>query len=193
MCSKGAGTTAAGEPYLAKFPDSFGNICIHQVAWPAVISRYFHFSNQVDVHNQARQYDLALEKKWVTYDGWFRLYTTIIGMTLVDCWKIEKTRCRIKQKKSITSLEHVDQLGKEMIDTATTIKKSGKKKTCSGTEFYINTNKSYTSLGISEVSGNIETRRHTRCYLSHQLRFIWCSIVGLVERKTTMKCSECGN
>ena len=76
-------------------------ICICQVAQPAVISRYFDRYNQVDVRIQARQYDLALKKKWVTHYGWFCLYKKNIGMTLVDCWKIEKTRCSIKQKKSI--------------------------------------------------------------------------------------------
>ena len=83
-------------------------------------------------------------------------------MTLVDCWKIEKTRCSIKQKKSITILENVDQLGQEMMDTVITIEESGKKKTRSGKEFYININKSDTSLGISSLFGNIETRRHTK-------------------------------
>ena len=78
VCSKGAGTTAAGEPCLVKFPDSFGNVCIRQVARPTITSRYFDYSNQVDVHNQGRQYNLAVEKKWVTHDGWFCLYTSIV-------------------------------------------------------------------------------------------------------------------
>ena len=51
VCSKGAGTTATGEPYLAQFPDSFGNIFIGQVAQPAVISRYFDYSNLVNIHD----------------------------------------------------------------------------------------------------------------------------------------------
>ena len=29
---------------------------------------------------RARQSELALEKKWVTQDGWFRIFTTIVGM-----------------------------------------------------------------------------------------------------------------
>ena len=44
-------------------------VCIHQVARPAVISRYVDYSNQVNIHNQARQYDLTLEEKWVTHYG----------------------------------------------------------------------------------------------------------------------------
>ena len=51
VCSEGAGIIATGESYLAKFQDFFGNVCIYQVVWPAVISRYFDYSHQVDVHN----------------------------------------------------------------------------------------------------------------------------------------------
>ena len=97
LFSKGEEITATGGPYLAKFPDSFGNLCFCQVAQPAVILRYFNYSNQVDVYNQARQYDLVFEMNWVTHYGWFCLYIAIIGMTLVDCWKIGKTMCCIKQ------------------------------------------------------------------------------------------------
>ena len=68
---------------------------------------------------------LLLRKKWVTRDGWFCLYMTIIGIALVNCWKIEKTSCSIKEKKNITLLEYVDQLGQEMIDAAIIIEGSG--------------------------------------------------------------------
>ena len=144
------------------------------------------------MHNQVRQYDLALKKKWVTLDGWFCLFTTIFGIFLVDCWKIEKTRCSIIQKKSKTLLEYVNQLGQEMIDAATIIEESGKKKMHRGREFYINTIKSNTSSGLSSLSGNIGTRRRTRYYLSHQSRYICCVKVDLFERKTRMKRSERG-
>jgi hypothetical protein len=39
----------------------------------------------VDKH--ARQYELRLEKHWVTQNFWFRIVTTIVGMCVVDCWK----------------------------------------------------------------------------------------------------------
>ena len=74
VLTKGAGATTHGEPYEARFPDKFGNVYIRHVARPDIISNYFKFSNVVDVHNQARQYELALETKWVTQDPYFRLY-----------------------------------------------------------------------------------------------------------------------
>ena len=61
ILSKGAGSTLEGEPYEARFPDRFGNVCIRHVARPQVVSNYFKYCNVVDLHNQARQFDLALE------------------------------------------------------------------------------------------------------------------------------------
>ena len=46
----------------ARFPDKYGNVCVRHVMRPDVIANYFRFSNVVDVHNQARQYELALKK-----------------------------------------------------------------------------------------------------------------------------------
>jgi len=62
ILSKGADSTLEGEPYEARFPDRFGNVCIRHVARPQVVSNYFKYCNVVDLHNQARQFDLALEK-----------------------------------------------------------------------------------------------------------------------------------
>ena len=66
----GAGSTEKGEnPYKMKYNDEFGNVCYRDIPRPAVLSRYFLHSNAVDVHNQMRQGNLALEECWVTTDG----------------------------------------------------------------------------------------------------------------------------
>ena len=57
---------------------------IRPVDRPDVLSKFFRDSNCVDKHNQARQSELALEKKWVTNDPYFRLGTTVVGVTTVD-------------------------------------------------------------------------------------------------------------
>ena len=51
-----------------------------------------------------------------------------------------------------------------------------------------------TETNISSISMQHQIQRsHTREYLKKgQLRCIWCSRVNLVEKKTTMKCIECG-
>ena len=53
---------------------------------PEVCSKYFENCNAIDVHNQGRQFELRLEKHWVTQCGFFRLITTLFGMTICDAW-----------------------------------------------------------------------------------------------------------
>jgi len=85
-CTKGAGPTIPGAPYIAKFADQYRNRCTRAVERPVVISRYFHYANRIDMHNQKRQSILDLERTWATNDPWFRICTTIFGMTLVDTY-----------------------------------------------------------------------------------------------------------
>ena len=54
ITTRGAGATRHGEPYEARFPDKFGNICVRHVARPEIISNYFLYSNVVGLHNQGR-------------------------------------------------------------------------------------------------------------------------------------------
>jgi protein-disulfide isomerase len=46
---------------------------------PDAISKFFMHSNVIDKHDQACQFELHLEKCWVTLDPYFRLHTTIFG------------------------------------------------------------------------------------------------------------------
>ena len=39
------------------------------------------------MHNQARQYELRLEKMWVTQCGYFRNITTLFGIVITDAYK----------------------------------------------------------------------------------------------------------
>ena len=90
VATKDAGDTLPGEPYIAKYNDSVGNVCQREVARPAILSNYFKKSNKVDSHNHVRQGIIALEKMWVTHDCWFRLVTTLIGITATDAWKASR-------------------------------------------------------------------------------------------------------
>ena len=42
----------------------------------------------VDKHNQARQYELGLEKKWERRNPYFRSSTTLIGINATNAWKL---------------------------------------------------------------------------------------------------------
>ena len=48
VSTKGAGSSQPGEPYLAKFPDKFGNMCTIEVVRPEIISNYFNKLNMAD-------------------------------------------------------------------------------------------------------------------------------------------------
>ena len=89
LMTKDAGSTKPDplQPYIAKFPDQNGNLRARAVPRCACLSNYFINSNCIDSHNHRHQHELAMEKKWIlrTDDaGWFRITTTVLGMTLVD-------------------------------------------------------------------------------------------------------------
>ena len=180
ILTKGAGSSKHGDPYEARFPDKFGNVCVRHIARPEIISTYFQVSNKVDLHNQARQYELKLEKKWVTTDPYFRLYSTLVGINVIDAWKC--MRSKDKSFRTISSFTNI--LCSDMIEradelVATTVP-----------EVSISTS----SSSLSSVTLGQAQSEHTRVFLKNkkQVRCIWCSRVDLLEKKTTMKCLECG-
>jgi hypothetical protein len=88
VMTENAGSTKPGDPYMMKYTDSYGNLCSQEVEHPAVISEFFRDSNTIDRHNQSRQYDLAIEKSWVTKDCYFRLTCSMIQIHVTDAWKL---------------------------------------------------------------------------------------------------------
>jgi hypothetical protein len=73
-----------------KYTDDWGNVHVRYVYRPENISNFFERSNMVDKHNQVRQFKLALEKRWLTQNPYFRLHITIIGINVVDCYKLSE-------------------------------------------------------------------------------------------------------
>ena len=91
-----AGDTDPGDPYVARFPDEFGNIMTREINRPSLISGYFKDADVVDNHNKSRQGDLALEEHWRTANCWFRLITTFFGITVTDTWNAVRHHCTEK-------------------------------------------------------------------------------------------------
>ena len=85
-----AGTTTPGDPYIAKWPDIFGNLKYRPVLRPDIISIFFKISNMIDSGNQLRQNELELERLWLTKDPWFRIICTIFGVTVTDAFRAVK-------------------------------------------------------------------------------------------------------
>ena len=83
-------SSTPGKSYIAKWPDEHGNIRQRPVPRPEIVGEYFGVSNKIDTHNQLRQNELGLEQLWVTTDPWFRLVTTIVGMTVTDSYQLAR-------------------------------------------------------------------------------------------------------
>jgi hypothetical protein len=88
--TKNAGSSVHGEPYHMKYIDEFGNVHERNVDRPDVISKFYLSSNVIDNHNQMRQDSLALEEKWITHNCYFRLATTLIGISVIDSFLLAK-------------------------------------------------------------------------------------------------------
>jgi len=73
---------------MMKYTDSYGNVCSWEVEHPAVISNFFAESDTIDRHIQSWQYDLAIEKAWITKDCYFWITCLMIRMHVTDSWKL---------------------------------------------------------------------------------------------------------
>ena len=117
LYNHGAGTSKPGKPYEAKWKDRHGNTQTKYVPRPDVISRYFEDSNKIDSHNQSRQSDLHLEKNWISRCGFFRLATTLFGITVVDSWMAYKHHISSRHRHHNIDLNNfVSILCKDMLE-----------------------------------------------------------------------------
>jgi len=119
------GSTTPGTPYEMKFTENFGNIQVRDVDRPAIISKFVQESNCVDKYNQARQSELVLEKKWLTDNAHFRLFTTMIGISATDTWKLAAFHWLLSyiQEKNNTILSFAGILAKQLLTLATQIER----------------------------------------------------------------------
>ena len=88
--TKNAGSTRKGSPYEMKFADSHRNAHARLVDRLSAASEFFQDSSVADRHDQARQCELGLEKKWETRDPYFRLTTAMIGFNAADAWSLSR-------------------------------------------------------------------------------------------------------
>ena len=220
VTTKGAGSTKSGEPYKAKYNDAYGNVLHRDVPRPIVLNRYFSHCNGVDVHNQVRQHNLALEECWVTSDGYFRQWTTFVGITVTDLWYLKmkgskRNRFDLEEEEdSKKIIEFADKVVFSLLEKAQTfkIRDITPTKTC----IIINDQGQNSEIsGISSDGSMKVYKNHTRVFLSRgkrhqnennknlikmcgykkggQARCIWCSRVHNKKNvKTQLLCAECG-
>ena len=118
ISSKGAAHTMPGIPYSAEFIRSTdAHPVVRKVPRPYLASLYFENNNCIDKHNHARQYELAVEKAWVTQDGYFRIFSTILGMCVTDAWKAYKHHLPNKAKdKTVTVKKYANILALSLLN-----------------------------------------------------------------------------
>ena len=79
------GSTAPHQDkYLSHFEDDFGNVTAKEINRPSICNFLYEYLPLIDEHNKQRQNILNLERNWATKDCWFRLLTTMVGMSIVD-------------------------------------------------------------------------------------------------------------
>ena len=87
------GTTVQHEtPYRSNFTDDFGNVTFKDIPRPSIAHFYFELCPLIDNHNKDRQGILGLEDCWPTKNPWFRLVTTLIGMSVVDLHRWDRNK-----------------------------------------------------------------------------------------------------
>ncbi len=95
-CLKFLATETAGSigpspnPYKIRFPDQFGNLVFRNIPRPGIVDNYYRYNNVIDVHNNYRQHNLGLEKKWITFNPMFRWLTTLTALHVTDCYYLAR-------------------------------------------------------------------------------------------------------
>ena len=113
------GHTEKGRPYQAKWIDDSGEKRTKNIHCPDICAKYFEYSNVINTHNHIRQFETALERQWVTQDGYFRTITTILGMTVTDTFKAYRHHLsELHRHKHISTRNFNDMLCHDMLNNA---------------------------------------------------------------------------
>ena len=107
-----------------KYINDNGNVCVHLIDHPDDISHFFKDSNLIGIHNQVHHNELALEKCWVSTDTFLCHVITLIGINMVDCWKLAQYHKEIHQNE-MSIVRFVCVLGKQLSGIGQTITMAG--------------------------------------------------------------------
>ena len=117
VMTKNAGSTAPGnQPYRAKYSDEHGNVKERLVPRPEILSVLFGDSDAIDSHNHCRQFRLGLETRWLTPNPWFRLDCTLIGQTVIDCYRAKKFHRHEPASRSATVAQFANALAWDCVN-----------------------------------------------------------------------------
>jgi hypothetical protein len=94
-------TYPAEQSYTTHFEDEFGIVSTKQISQPHLLEWVYDFLPLINEHNRQQQNILNLERKWPTKCCWFRLLVTIVGMSVVDLFRIYLTRTKKNIRQQI--------------------------------------------------------------------------------------------
>ena len=80
-------------PYQSHFTEDYGNVTFKEIPCPSVAYFYFELCLLTDNHSKDRQCIFGLEDCWPTKNPWFRLITTLLGMSAVDIYRWDQKKC----------------------------------------------------------------------------------------------------
>jgi hypothetical protein len=86
--------------YLSYFEDDYDNVSSKEISRPELAHLLYDYLPLIDEHNKQRQRILGLEKRWPSRNCWFRLLTTLLGMSVADmhhlyCNKWNERYCEV--------------------------------------------------------------------------------------------------
>jgi hypothetical protein len=84
MVSSSGTTVQHKTMYRSNFTDAYGNTTFKEIPRPSIAHFLYELLPLIDNHNKDRQSLLALEDCWPAKSPWFRLVTTLVGMTVTD-------------------------------------------------------------------------------------------------------------
>ena len=57
-----------------------------EIQRPSMVEEFYSCFGIIDVHDHLRQGSLAMEREWYTHKWWHRVFTTILGICLIDSY-----------------------------------------------------------------------------------------------------------
>jgi hypothetical protein len=89
-------TNPAKSSYFTHFEDEFGTVGVKHIPQPSIKEWFYDF---LDEHNKQRHSLLCIEKNGQQKICWFCLLVTLVGMSVVDCYRIYLNHDKQKYEK----------------------------------------------------------------------------------------------
>jgi hypothetical protein len=86
--------------YQSNFENDVGAVSYKEIDRPWIAHFLYDYLPLIDEHNKQRQSLLHLERIWQTRDCWFRMVTTLLGMSIVDmhrCFRNHNYRKKVAE------------------------------------------------------------------------------------------------